>query len=340
MPNKIRALDLFSGIGGFSLALKSVCRTVAYCEIDPGCVKVLKRNIRLGRLDGAPIFDDVRSLDVSKIRKLRPTLVTAGFPCQDISTANGKGEGISGPKSQLFFSVVQLLDTVPSIQCVLLENSWNLVNKGLTEVIDEFVKRGWSLTWSTFTANEVGHSHIRRRFYGFATAPGCAINFHKAKMRSPGKEPLRVVTSRRIADRGGMLGNSVVPNCVTFAYNFLSTRGHESKGNVACQSITPQGTLNFERIAKQKKVSLLFPGTKTTFKRDNWITPIKSAGSWCKYATFNRLAMNFITGQVVHEAGTQHQILALIGSADKTKVCVNPEFVEWLMGYPRGWTAL
>jgi hypothetical protein len=338
MPRKIRTLDLFSGIGGFSIALKSVCRTVAYCEIDPACVKVLEKNMNLARIEYAPIFDDVRNLDMKKINKLRPTMITAGFPCQDISTANGHGKGISGPKSQLFFSVVKLLDYIPSVECVLLENSWNLVNKGLLEVAHEFIKRGWSLTWSTFTANEVGHPHIRRRFYGFATAPGCATKFPKAKMRSPGLEPVRVVVSTSISERGGMLGNSVVPNCVTFAYNFFRENYHESKGTVLCQRITPLGTQNFNRVATRTKKSLVFRGKDTVFTRENWMTPIKSPGSWCKYPTFNRLAMNFITGQVVHEAETQQQISALVGSTDKTKVCVNPEFIEWLMGYPRGWT--
>ena len=53
----LKCLDVFSGIGGFSLALKDVCKTVAYCEIDEGCQKVLLETC------GKRIFTRQRSLE-------------------------------------------------------------------------------------------------------------------------------------------------------------------------------------------------------------------------------------------------------------------------------------
>lgn len=52
----IPTLDLFSGIGGFSLGLRSVCRTIAYCEQDTTCQQILTKNIAKGLLHRAPIF--------------------------------------------------------------------------------------------------------------------------------------------------------------------------------------------------------------------------------------------------------------------------------------------
>lgn len=79
---KLRVLDLFSGIGGFSLGLERTggFETIAFCEIDKFCQRVLAKH-----WPGAEIHNDVTRL---KYRK-DVDLVTAGFPCQDISFAGG-----------------------------------------------------------------------------------------------------------------------------------------------------------------------------------------------------------------------------------------------------------
>jgi len=59
-------LDLFSGIGGFSLAARwtGVIETVAFCEIDKFCQKVLNKNF-----PGVPIIDDIREVTGDRIRR-------------------------------------------------------------------------------------------------------------------------------------------------------------------------------------------------------------------------------------------------------------------------------
>lgn len=75
-------LDLFSGIGGFSLGLERTggFRTVAFCEREPYCQRVLAHH-----WPGVPIYPDVRDLDAARLRADgidRVDAICGGFPCQ------------------------------------------------------------------------------------------------------------------------------------------------------------------------------------------------------------------------------------------------------------------
>ena len=59
---RLNGLDLFSGIGGLSIALKPWVRTVAYCERDRYAQAVLLSRMHSNDIDRAPIWDDVTSL--------------------------------------------------------------------------------------------------------------------------------------------------------------------------------------------------------------------------------------------------------------------------------------
>ena len=66
----LNGLDLFSGIGGISIALQEWIKPIAYCEIDPYCQSVLLQRMQEGNLFKAPIWDDIRSLDKACIDEL------------------------------------------------------------------------------------------------------------------------------------------------------------------------------------------------------------------------------------------------------------------------------
>ena len=73
-----RALELFAGIGGGSLALKSMgIETVAYCEVDPWCQSVLLTNMAKRRLDRAPIHPDVTTLRGADLPRI--DVICGGF---------------------------------------------------------------------------------------------------------------------------------------------------------------------------------------------------------------------------------------------------------------------
>src|SRR3954471_14356352 len=94
-------LDLFSGVGGFSLGLErsGAFRTVAFCEIDPFCRRVLAKH-----WPEIPCYDDVRTLTAERLSAdgIGPVdAICGGFPCQDISEA-GLRKGLQGERSGLW----------------------------------------------------------------------------------------------------------------------------------------------------------------------------------------------------------------------------------------------
>tara|TARA_R100000426_G_scaffold28699_1_gene23997 strand:+ start:837 stop:1805 length:969 start_codon:yes stop_codon:yes gene_type:complete len=79
----MRLLDLFSGIGGFSYAAEKLVggyETVAFCEQDEFCQKVLRKHWK-----DVPIYDDVRTIDAARLGRI--DIVAGGFPCQAVSQA-------------------------------------------------------------------------------------------------------------------------------------------------------------------------------------------------------------------------------------------------------------
>lgn len=156
-------LDLFSGIGGFSLGLeRSGMETVAFCEIEPYCQKVLKKH-----WPHVPIHTDIRELDGTQYRGT-VELVCGGFPCQDISSA-GTGEGLDGDRSGLWFEYARIIREVGP-RFVLVENSPELVHRGLATVLGNLADAGLDAEWGVISACAVGASHMRRRLWIVAYA--------------------------------------------------------------------------------------------------------------------------------------------------------------------------
>lgn len=103
---EMQVLDLFSGIGGFSLGLERAgMRTVAFSEIEPFCCSVLANH-----WPSVPNLGDVRAVGAEQIAALeaRIDVICGGFPCQDISVA-GRSAGLAGADSGLWFEYSRLI---------------------------------------------------------------------------------------------------------------------------------------------------------------------------------------------------------------------------------------
>jgi DNA (cytosine-5)-methyltransferase 1 len=164
-------VDLFSGIGGFSLAARWVggFDTIAFCEIDEYARRVLKRNF-----PGIPIFEDVAELHPADLipRDGRVDVVTAGFPCQDLSVA-GARRGLEADRSGLFFEIVRLADEIYAYcgvrPILVLENVPGLLSGDggawARRVYGELAGRGYHCEWKVVSAADVGAPHLRRRWW-------------------------------------------------------------------------------------------------------------------------------------------------------------------------------
>jgi DNA (cytosine-5)-methyltransferase 1 len=158
---KMYGLDLFSGIGGLSLALGEWVDTVAYCERDTYATGVLLSRMSSGDLDWAPIWDDVTTLTGQMLPRV--DIIYGGFPCQDISVA-GNGIGLDGKRSGLFFEIVRLAQEIkPTF--IFLENVPAIRTRGLDRVIQELTQVGCDCRWTMLSAADVGANHKRQRWF-------------------------------------------------------------------------------------------------------------------------------------------------------------------------------
>lgn len=150
-------LDLFSGIGGFSLGLERAgMRTVAFCESDPFCREWLAQ-----RWPGIPCYPDVRLLDGRTVGHV--DVVCGGFPCQDISAA-GNGAGLDGERSGLWFEMLRIVREVRPAW-VLAENVTALRSRGADRVLGDLEESGYACWPFVVGADDVGAPHRRKRVW-------------------------------------------------------------------------------------------------------------------------------------------------------------------------------
>lgn len=157
----LNGLDLFSGIGGLSIALGEWVKPVAYCEVDRYAQAVLLSRMHDGTLYPAPIWDDVRTLRGSMLPEV--DIIYGGFPCQDISIA-GDGKGLEGERSKLFFEVVRLVSELRP-RFIFLENVPAITYRGLERVCMELTALGYDSRWTIVSAGELGAPHLRERWW-------------------------------------------------------------------------------------------------------------------------------------------------------------------------------
>jgi DNA (cytosine-5)-methyltransferase 1 len=160
-------LDLFSGIGGFSLGLERAggFETVAFCEVDAKARLVLAKH-----WPNVPIFEDIRTLTGEQLREqgIMPDVICGGFPCQDISGA-GKGAGIIGTRSGLWAEMFRLIRDVRPAWAIV-ENVSALRSKGLTLVLQNLSEIGYMCEWHCIPVSALGAPHQRDRIWIVAHA--------------------------------------------------------------------------------------------------------------------------------------------------------------------------
>jgi DNA (cytosine-5)-methyltransferase 1 len=161
-------LALFAGAGGGILGGHLLgWRTVCAVEWEPYPASVLMQRQNDGILPPFPIWDDVQTFDGHAWRGL-VDVVSGGFPCQDISAA-GKGAGIDGSRSGMWFHMARIIGEVRPHH-VLVENSPMLTSRGLGRVLGDLATLGYDAEWGVLGAVDAGAPHRRDRIWIMANA--------------------------------------------------------------------------------------------------------------------------------------------------------------------------
>jgi DNA (cytosine-5)-methyltransferase 1 len=133
-------------------------RTVAFCEVDEYCRRVLAKH-----WPGVPCYGDIRELTAERLGAdgISVDLICGGFPCQDISFA-GRGAGIEGERSGLWSEYARLVGELRPRR-VVVENVTALLSRGLGVVLGDLAALGYDAEWHCIPASHVGAPHRRDR---------------------------------------------------------------------------------------------------------------------------------------------------------------------------------
>jgi DNA (cytosine-5)-methyltransferase 1 len=167
-------LDLFSGIGGFSLGLERAgFHTAAFCEIDPYCRAVLAKH-----WPGVPCFEDIRTIDASRLGELgRIDLICGGFPCQPFSVA---GERRAQNDDRHLWPEMRRVIALARPAWVVGENVTGLITLALDDVLADLEGLGYTARPFVIPACAVGAPHRRERVF---------IVAHAQRSEQPWQEP-------------------------------------------------------------------------------------------------------------------------------------------------------
>lgn len=149
--------SLFSGIGGFDLAMEACGHTVAWqVENDPFCNGILETH-----WPEVDRYADIREIDWSTMG--RPPLICGGFPCQPFSVA-GQNRGENDERNLWPETLRAIRELRP--RYVFLENVPGLLAHGyFRRILGDLAEGGYDAVWDTFTAAEVGAPHRRERLF-------------------------------------------------------------------------------------------------------------------------------------------------------------------------------
>ncbi|MGY4898569.1 DNA cytosine methyltransferase [Micromonospora aurantiaca (nom. illeg.)] len=154
--------SLCTGYGGLDMAVELVLggQLTWYAEVDRHARTVLEHH-----WPGVPNLGDIRTVDWATVPRV--DVLTAGFPCQDISNA-GKRAGIGGKHSSLWSAVA---DAVRALRppLVFVENVAALLRRGFDVVEADLAAIGYDTSWTCLRASDIGAAHRRDRLFLLAT---------------------------------------------------------------------------------------------------------------------------------------------------------------------------
>ena len=157
----LKVLDLFSGIGGFSLGLERTggFKTVAFCEKNSYCQKVLRKH-----WPSVPLCDDIFTLNY----KGNVDVITGGYPCEPFSLA-GKRKGHADDR--YLWPRMHEIITQKRPTWIIIENVIGHLTLGINRVLSDLESEGYTTRPLIIPASAVNAPHQRNRLFIIAYAP-------------------------------------------------------------------------------------------------------------------------------------------------------------------------
>ena len=244
---KLKLLDLFSGIGGFSLGLESTgyFETIGFVEKDEFCQKVLKKNF-----NNIPIESEVRNV---KGDRYKADIITGGFPCQPFSVA-GKRRGTEDDRYLWDETIRVIRECKP--RWFIGENVEGIINiqEGmvLRQVCDDLEKEGFEVQCVVIPASGIGAWHQRKRVWILA------FSKHNGSHRSKGNETIE--SSNQSKEWLSVRDDKDVTNSQRMGWKEGSKKSKEFKGEAA--SNKSNNSIEGQSI-RESSLSMDVPNTGT-----------------------------------------------------------------------------
>lgn len=169
----MNVLDLFSGIGGFSLGLtRAGFNTIAFCEIDKYCQKILKKH-----WPDVPVFDDIKKLRAKDINGTID-VICGGFPCQPFSVA---GNRIGKDDDRYLWPEMLRIIQESRPRWVIGENVPGIIDMALDTVLFDLEREGYKTQTFIIPACAINAPHRRDRIWIVANNESWINRKHNAK---------------------------------------------------------------------------------------------------------------------------------------------------------------
>ena len=342
----MKALDLFSGIGGFSVGLERAgFKTVAFCEIDKYCRLVLNKHWK-----DTKIYHDVREITRQQYEQdglELPGIITGGFPCQPFSVA-GRQKG-SGDNRYLWPEMFRVIKEFKP-RWIVAENVRGIINiqDGVVfeNVCTDLESQGYETQTFIIPAAGVGAPHRRDRVWivGYAKHNGSSPATQSrststtSNNNTQGKDKTRE-SQEQVDPTTVKLWRT--PDALSGGSNLPGIKRALDQGHLK----RPSGQSIQIRLHDQVREKRLWP---TPVSRDwkgssgrsykglerDLPTAVKEVEKLWPTPTANEDACGTPKGKMQKMLGNHPKVRGTGGGT------LNPTWVEWLMGYKAGYTDL
>jgi DNA (cytosine-5)-methyltransferase 1 len=346
----MRAGSLFSGIGGFDLALERAGVEVAWqVELDDHCRRVLARH-----WPDVARYRDVRHVHQQRRARCPNCLpavdvLVGGFPCQDVSVA-GRRAGLAGERSGLWFEFHRLAAQLRP-RWVVIENVPGLLSsnggRDFGVIIRGLVELGYGVAWRVLDAQYFGVAQRRRRVFvvGCLGDPARAAQVLLEPESCGGHPPPRREARARVA--GTLAGGPTGPRGPGHGARSGQTKddnlvnafvGHAGRNDPNAETFVPaltpclpayggpRGTTNNPQFDDRAIIVGALTGHKD---RGGWRAGPDGAAA-------NQIVAAPLTDDPYADRAAEESNLAQAMSVRR----LTPTECERLQGFPDGWTAL